>query len=193
MNAFEAALANVGRSCDALGRPWCLVGALAVAARAEARATLDVDVAVAVEDQGQASEVVSRLRDMGYRWHRDFGSLMTSFLLPEGVEAGLRLDVLFSLTGIEAEVARRAQRIEILPDLELPVATLGDLIALKALGAGEPGREHDWRDLRALAARSNQEDLEIARAAITLIGARGHASADELEARLRAVLESGEI
>lgn len=131
MNTFEAALARVGRIFDALGRPWALVGALAVAARAEARATLDVDVAVAVEDQGQALEVVSILRGMGYKWHSDFGSLMTSFLVPEGPDAGLRLDVLFSLTGIEAEVASRAERIEVLPGLELPVASLGDLITLK--------------------------------------------------------------
>ncbi|MEM9597615.1 MAG: hypothetical protein AAGD06_25335, partial [Acidobacteriota bacterium] len=62
MNRFEAALADIERSFEALGRPWALVGALAVAARAEARATLDVDVVVAVEDQGQASEVVADLR-----------------------------------------------------------------------------------------------------------------------------------
>ncbi|MCH9650307.1 MAG: hypothetical protein K0U98_18885 [Deltaproteobacteria bacterium] len=192
MNRFEAALEDIGRNIDALGRPWALVGALAVAARAEARATLDVDVAIAVENHQQASEVVSSLRDMGYRWHSDFGGLMTSFLVPEGPDAGLRLDVLFSLTGIEAEVAKRAERIEVLPGLELPVASLGDLIALKALGAGEPGREHDWRDLRALTARSSSKDLVIAHSAIALIGTRGHASASELEARLAAVLEGRE-
>lgn len=189
MNRLEAALAEVRRDFDALGRPWALVGALAVAARAEARATLDVDVAIAVEDPGQAAEIVSKLRAMGYRWQSDLGSRMTSFLIPEGPDAGLRLDVLFSLTGIEPEVASRAAIIEVIPGLELPVASLGDLIALKALGAGEPGREHDWRDLRALVARSSREDLVIARAAIALIGARGHASANQLEARLATVLD----
>ena len=81
--------------------------------------------------------------DLGYRWQRDFGKAMSSFIVPGLPPPGLRLDVLFALTGIESEVARRAQRIEILPGLKLPVAELGDLIALKLLGAGEPGREHD--------------------------------------------------
>ncbi|MEM9597658.1 MAG: hypothetical protein AAGD06_25555, partial [Acidobacteriota bacterium] len=101
-------------------------------------------------------------------------------------------DVLFSLTGIEAEVARRAERIEVLPGLKMPVASLGDLIALKLLGAGQPGREHDWRDLRALAARASQEDLAITLAAIASIDAQGHGSSDHLEARLHRILESSE-
>lgn len=192
MSIFRGVLADVGRDFDTLGRQWALVGALAVAARAEARATFDVDVAIAVEDLKQADEVVSRLRSLGYQWHSHFGSFMTSFLVPGDREADLRLDVLFSLTGIEAEVSRRAERIEVLAGLELPVASLGDLIALKLLSAGEPGREHDWRDLRALVARSSPADLRITRDAIALIGARGHASADDLEARLEVVLEKDE-
>ena len=106
MSSFEAGLAHVGRSLDTVGRPWALIGALAVAARAEARATLDVDIAIAVADRSEASEVTERLGELGYRWLRDFGSIMTSFLVPEGPEAGLRLDLLFSVVGIEADVAR---------------------------------------------------------------------------------------
>lgn len=192
MNRFEAALEEVERSFEKIGRPWALVGALAVAARSEARATLDIDVAVAVEDPEQASEVVSSLRVMGYAWQSEVGGFMTSFLVPAGPEAGLRLDVLFSLAGIEAEVAKRAERIEILPGLEIPVASLGDLIAMKLLGAGEPGREHDWRDLRSLVARASDEDLEVTLAAIASLGIQGRASAHQLEARLRSVLEGRE-
>jgi Nucleotidyl transferase AbiEii toxin, Type IV TA system len=190
MSTFRDALEAIGQSFDELGRPWALVGALAVAARAEARATLDVDVAVAVESPEEALDVTEHLRSLGYRWKSDLGTFMTSFLIPGETEAGLRLDVLFSLTGIEAEVARRAGRIEILPGLQLPVASLGDLIALKLLSAGEPGREHDWRDLRALVARSNPEDLKITRSAIALLGVRGHGSANKLEARLVRLLET---
>lgn len=188
MSSFEAAFERICRDFDRLELPWALVGALAVAARAEARATLDVDIAVAVEDASEAAEVTARLRALGYHWQRDLGTSMSSFLVPDGPEAGLRLDLLYSLAGIEAEVARRAVREEVLPGVEAMVATLGDLIALKLLAAGEPGREHDWRDLRGLVARADREDLEAARSAIRLLGSRGRASASELEARLADLL-----
>ena len=74
---------------------------------------------------------------------------MTSLAVPEVPLTGLRLDLLFSLAGIEDQVARSAEVISVLPGLVLPVARRGDLIALKLLAAGEPSREHDWRDLRA--------------------------------------------
>lgn len=189
MSSIERALAHIGRSLDEIGLPWALVGALAVAARAEARATLDVDVAIAADDPAGAADVVSRLRNLGYRWHRDFGGTMTSFVVPAGPPAGLRLDVLFSLTGIETEVAHRAERIEVLPGLSLPVAQLGDLIALKLLAAGEPGREHDWRDLRALAATATPGDIAQTRSSIALMSARGRSAAGRLEARLERLLE----
>ena len=125
------------------------MGALAVAAHAEARATLDVDVAVAVDGPGDAAALVAALRGRGYRWEADFGGAMTS-LAVGGAEmpAGLRLDLLFSLTGIEVEVAHAAERMAIVPGLELPVARRGDLIALTLLAAGEPGA-NDWRDCDA--------------------------------------------
>jgi len=67
VNSLESALAHIGRSLDEIGRPWALVGALAVAARAEARATLDVDVAIAVDDAADAARVVSHLRALAER------------------------------------------------------------------------------------------------------------------------------
>ena len=57
MSLLEAALFRLGHDLDALGNPWALVGALAVAAHAEARATLDVDVAVAVEGPARRGSV----------------------------------------------------------------------------------------------------------------------------------------
>ncbi len=173
---------------DELGRPWALIGAMAIAARAEARATLDVDVVVAVDGPDDAEAVVSDLVDLGYRWQRDFGTAMSSFVVPDLPPPGLRLDVLFALTGIESDVAHRAQRIEVIPGSRLPVAVLGDLIALKLLGAGEPGREHDWRDLRALVAVSGAADLDRARASVELIGKRGQGNPVELMAKLERLL-----
>ena len=182
MSSIEAALARIGRDLDDLGRPWALVGALAVGARAEARATLDVDVALAVDGPADASAVVAALRQRGYVWKADFGGAMTSLSVPDAPPAGLRLDLLFSLAGIEDEVARRAERMTVVPGLELPVARRGDLIALKLLAATEPGREHDWRDLRGLISGASDADLVFARSAIGLLVARGAAPAGRLEA-----------
>lgn len=183
MTSFEQALTSIARDLDSIGIPWALVGALAVAARAEARATFDVDVALAVSDRDEAAKVVAELTARGYRWQSDFGNAMTSFEVP-GPLSGLRLDLLFALAGVEAEVARRAERLEILPRLVLPVARLGDLIALKLLGAGEPGREHDWRDLRSLGKRAVHQDLELARQVVGDLVVRNPGQAEALESNL---------
>ena len=185
MIPLRDALARIAADLDAEGKPWALVGALAVAARAEARATLDVDVAVAVESPEESRALVASFRERGYRWERDLGSSMTTLSVPGGGEPRWRLDLLFGLAGIEDAVARAAERLEVLPGLEMPVARSGDLIGLKLLAAGQPGREHDWRDLRALVATATAEDLEGARRSVTLLVARGLAHEGILEARLR--------
>lgn len=190
MNALARALSRIGRDLDELGRPWALVGAIAVAVHAEARATLDVDVVVAVDSPSDAAALVAELRDRGYQWQADFGGAMTSLAVAANDEpAGLRLDLLFSLAGIESEVARAAERITVVPGLVLPVAQRGHLIALKLLAAGEPGREHDWRDLRALVAGATSGDIDRARASIDLLVSRGAASRERLEASLAKVTE----
>lgn len=152
--------------------------------------TLDVDVAVAVEDGVEATRVVDELRRRGYRWRSDFGGAMTSLEVPGGPDSGLRLDLLFSLAGIEAEVARSAERLQLLPALEVPVASRGDLIALKLLAAGEPGREHDWRDLRVLLAGASAADRERVRQRIELLARRGMASRQRLEQDYERLLDS---
>ena len=113
---------------------------------------------------------------------------MTSLAVPEGPQAGLRLDLLFSLSGIESEVARAAERLELLPGLVLPVATIGHLLALKLLAAQAPGREHDARDLRALAAVATAEDSTTARQALRLLETRGATPAGRLGPALEQLL-----
>jgi predicted nucleotidyltransferase len=183
--SLRDALARIAADLDAEGKPWALVGALAVAARAEARATLDVDAAVAVESPEESRALVASLRERGYRWERDLGSSMTTLAVPGSEEPRWRLDLLFGLAGIEDAVARAAERLEVLPGLEMPVARRGDLIALKLLAAGQPGREHDWRDLRALCNGATAEDLQRAHRSVALLVARGLAPEGTLEARLR--------
>jgi hypothetical protein len=184
VTSFVESLGRIARDLDDSRHSWALVGALAVAAHAEARATLDVDVAVAVDGPEDAAGVIGGLRSRGYQWRADFGSAMSQLAVPDAAPPGLRLDVLFSLAGIEDEVARSAERLEVLPGLQLPVARRGDLIALKLLGATAPGREHDWRDVRVLLAGATAVDRARARSAIGLLVARGCAEPGRLEAEL---------
>lgn len=187
MNDLILTLERVTRDLDEIGLPWALVGAMAVAAWAEARMTLDLDVAVCVADHHERRRAVDELRARAYRWEASFANdAMVSFAVPEA--GGLRLDLLFSLAGIETEVAQHAVRLTLAPGLELPVARLGDLIALKLLSAGQPGREHDLRDLRALVGVATAVDLDHSRAAIGLLIARGAASRETLEAKLEQLL-----
>lgn len=187
MEDLERSLRRIRDDLDDLGRPWVLVGALAVAARAEARATLDVDVALAVADRADAEELVESLVERGYRWKASFGHAMTSLLVPDpdAPPVGLRLDLLFSMVGIEDRVAKEGERLAVLPDLEFPVARRGDLITLKLFGARQPGREHDRRDLRFLLEAADSEDLERARASIALMERRGIVERDVLEEELK--------
>jgi len=53
------------------------------------------------------------------------------------------VDLLFASSGIENEVVASADRLEVLPQLMVPVATTAHLIALKVLA----GRNQDLTDL----------------------------------------------
>jgi len=188
VNSIEVSLRTIAADLDACGRSWALVGALAVAAHAEARSTLDVDVAVAVTGPDEAKATVSWLLARNYRLCGSFDSAMTSLEVPAAPLAGLRLDLLFALAGIEVEVATGAERTIVVPGLELPVARLGDLIALKLLAAREPEREHDRRDLRALVNRASSKDLSRARWSIDLLIARSMVPTGELERALEQLM-----
>lgn len=62
MNAptIETALADITRKLVAMGRPFALVGGLAVSFRAEVRFTRDVDLAVVVKDDADFESLVFR-------------------------------------------------------------------------------------------------------------------------------------
>lgn len=65
------------------------------------------------------------------------------------------VDLLFASTGIEPEIIRAADTTEVVPDLDLPIATTGHLIALKALARDDRSRPQDLADLRALLASAS--------------------------------------
>lgn len=172
------------------GRVAVLVGGLAVAVRAEPRFTRDADLVVAVGLDEDAEAIVRSFLAQGYQLQAlleqsGVGRLSGARLVdPEEVE----VDVLMASSGIEAEIVADAEQLEIVPGLQVHVATTGHLIALKLLSVA-PGRETDAADLRALAGVADDEEWERAARAVALIAERGFDRGRDLAADL-AVLRS---
>ena len=96
-------------------------------------------------------------------------------------------DLLFTSSGIEPEICRDADRLELAPGLTVPVAQAGHLVAMKLL-ALSPNRPQDGVDLHALVENLSVLDRERARSAVARIeelGAnRSKHLQEELERRL---------
>ena len=174
-----SALNQMTADLDQLGAEWALVGGLAVAVHAEPRTTRDVDLAVAVADDRSCDRLVRALRELGWIeiedgtiFRRDSNQLAVLRMRNrKDGEDGAVVDLLFNATGIEREIVARAERVSILPSVEVQLVTLGDLMAMKVLARNE-NRPHDTTDLRSLAARATPETLEKAREALRLIQKR---------------------
>lgn len=189
MTLLGAELAAAAEALEAVGVGFALVGGLAVSARAEPRFTRDADLAVAVRDDTEAEAVVRGLRQFGYAplstvEHEASGRLATVRLARHGDERSVVVDLLFASSGIEPEIVAAAEVLEILPSLQIPVATTGHLVALKLLAVTED-RPHDTADLHALAQVAEAKDWEVAEAAVALISERGYARDRDLAHALK--------
>lgn len=119
MSRLEAALWGIAAALDRRGRAWALVGGLAVSARVEPRFTRDVDLALVVAHDADAEALVDALVERGYRVlasleHESLGRLAAVRLQTpgEGPE-GVVVDLLFASSGIEPEVVRAADALEV--------------------------------------------------------------------------------
>ncbi|MGH3909146.1 MAG: nucleotidyl transferase AbiEii/AbiGii toxin family protein [Pseudonocardiaceae bacterium] len=113
------------------------------------------------------------------------GRLATVRLIsPDADGVGVVVDLIFATPGIEAEIVADAEVLEILPDVSMPVATVGHLVALKLLARDDETRPQDAADLRALALVLGPEDQSTARTAVELITQRGYARGRSLSAML---------
>lgn len=84
----------------------------------------------------------------------------------------MSVDLLFASSGIEPEVVERSERLQIADGMWLPVASVGDLLALKLLAVDEY-RATDRSDLRALSGVATADDWSVAEEAVGLVEARG--------------------
>jgi predicted nucleotidyltransferase len=196
MTPLLAAIRCIVRDLDGQSHPWALVGGLAVSARTEPRTTRDVDIAVTVPDDPAAEAMVWSLSRIGYVVsgaveQTDTQRLATIRLHPPSSStSGVIVDLLFASSGIEPELVARATRMEIVAGLELPVACIGDLIALKVLSRDDDRRPQDAADLRALCRAATPADLAVARQSLALITARGFHRERELQALLERALQA---
>lgn len=188
----EVAVALRSRDCD-----WALMGGLAVSTYVEPRFTRDVDLAVAVADDGEAERLVLSLQAGGYRMtmvleQEAQDRLATVRLVPPGGSAtGVVIDLMFASSGIEPEICRDAQMLEVFSGVTVPVSRPGHLIALKVLARDDRRRPQDLLDLRALLAQLEPAEHERARTALALIQARGYDRGRELVEELDRLLAAG--
>jgi predicted nucleotidyltransferase len=171
-------LRQIAHLLDARHQPWALVGGLAVSIRVEPRFTRDIDLAVAATDDAVAEALVADLVAAAYTLkvsleQQALGRLAAVRLLPPGQpDEGIVIDLLFTSAGIEPEICREADRLEIAPGLTVPVAQAGHLVAMKVLSLA-PDRPQDGIDLRALVSDLTEEDRRRAIDSVALIEARG--------------------
>jgi predicted nucleotidyltransferase len=178
VNQLEQGLRAVTADVTAAGYGFALVGGLAVSARAEPRLTRDADLAVAVESDESAEALVRELRSRLYEptaaVQHDVSGRLASVRLERKVnDRVLVTDLLFASCGIEPEIVADAQMLVLVPELELPVATVGHLIAMKLLARDDRNRPTDADDLAALARVATTGDWRDATEAVRLINERG--------------------
>jgi hypothetical protein len=171
-------------------RRWAVVGGLAVSARAEPRFTRDVDLALVVADDADAESLVRDLAENGYRvlasLEQEAVRRLATVRLQspgEGPE-GIVVDLLFASSGVEPEVVEAAELLEVLPPLLVPVARIGDLLALKVLSSA-PERPQDNVDIASLLRVAAAPDVQRAEHLASLIVERGYGRGRDLVSRLK--------
>ena len=190
MNVLEAALARLATDLDELRVPWALVGGFAVSVRSEPRFTRDVDVAVVVEDDAGAEVLVRQLIGRGYTVtgtvDQEYVARLATARLLAPLPGDVVTDLLFASSGIEREIAAGAERLEVIPGLTLPVASLADLVVMKLLARDDSSRPQDAADLVALRRAVTDDDLGDIRHAVALVESRGYARDRDLGAAMEA-------
>lgn len=187
----ERALSGTVADLTKAGKRFALVGGLAVSVRSEVRFTRDVDLAVSVADDAEAEGLVLALRNHGYTAvatveHETRHRLSTVRLMSP---PGVKVDLLFASSGLEAEVVERARDVRLGVAGNVPVAQAEELLALKVLSMTEE-RLQDRSDAQHLLLHNPHLDMERVRQNLHLISARGFDRGQDLAAKLSSVLRS---
>jgi predicted nucleotidyltransferase len=194
VTSLESLLHRISADLARSDVDFALIGGLAVSVRTEPRFTRDADFAVAVTSDAEAEALIRNLRARGYEVEalveQDAVGRLATVRLAVAAEAERSpvVDLLFASSGIEREIATEAEPIELLPGLELKVACIEHLIALKVSLRDDVRRPQDVVDLRALLHVATTAQVSRARDALTLITRRGYHRGRELVPQLEALL-----
>src|SRR5512145_1002544 len=155
VNPVEAALRRIQIALHQLEADSALVGGLAVSTWTNPRTTRDVDLAVAGGTDGEVERIIFGLQERGYVLqtlleHEPSGRIATARLI-RATEPGVFVDLLFASSGIEPEIVHDAALLEVVDGIQLSVAAIPHLLAMKTLARNDRQRPQDWDDLRALA------------------------------------------
>lgn len=196
---LEQILRRVSTDLATRGTRFALVGGFAVSARTEPRFTRDLDFAVSVEGDPEAEELVRILTSAGYApgfVAEQEATHRLATVRMQAPAAGLEpvmVDLLFASSGIEPEIVRGADELELVPGLSMPIASIGHLIALKILSRDDRLRPQDAADLRALLRAATPADLALGREALAAITRRGYHRNRDLAAGLSRALADSAI
>jgi predicted nucleotidyltransferase len=184
----QAALHEMAVELWRLGKPFALVGGLAVSVRAEVRFTRDVDLAIVVSGDAEFQELVFALRARGYTAgtvveHEERKRLATVRLRSR---SEVTVDLLAASCGIEQEVVARATSVQF-GGLDVPVARAEELLAMKVLSMTER-RLQDRIDAQSLLLTNESLDLDAVRDDLERIRERQYHRGQDLLAKLRDLL-----
>lgn len=193
MTSLETALRRINSDLTQAGVPFAVVGGLAVSVRTEPRFTRDADLAVALSTDAEAEALIHTLRACHYGIdavieQEAVGRLATVRLTLSSEPRAPVVDLLFASSGIESEVVADAEVLELLPQLQMGVARVGHLIALKVLSRDDVTRPQDVSDLRALLRTASPLELARARQGLALIAERGFHRGRDLPSELNALM-----
>jgi predicted nucleotidyltransferase len=172
---------------------FAVIGGLAVSARTVPRFTKDADFAVMVENDAEAERLVFEVTRDGFQVVTLIDQTATNRLatarlsLAGGGPEEPVIDLIFATCGIEPEVVRAAEPIQLFVGVTVPVAQIGHLIALKVLSQSDR-RPQDTLDVQALMIEAAPDDLDMASAALDLIAERGYHRGKDLQAEYRSLL-----
>jgi len=196
MTRIELVLRRALADLEGLRIPFAVVGGLAVSARTEPRFTRDVDLAVSVSTDADAEGVVYELQQRGYVLtmlleQEQTGRIATARFVPPGEdEEGVIVDLLFQSSGLEPEVVKAAEPVELTPDVVAPVARTGHLMLLKLLARDDERRPQDAGDIVALREHMSTDEIALSRHGANLIVERGCSRGRDLLALLEEQLQA---
>jgi predicted nucleotidyltransferase len=189
---LQQSIAQIARDLAELDAPFALVGGLAVSSRVEPRFTRDVDLVVSAQTDLEVERLVFALLARGYRVDASIeqtstGRLATVRTRPPGA-GELIIDLLFASSGIEDVIVERAEVLEVLQGIRLPVASCPALVALKVLARART-RPQDDLDLAGLIPLLSEPEVLEVEELLRLIAARGYSRGKRLGPEFKRLLK----